>query len=151
MKQIDFKLIITVLFLLVVVACDQEQSAEPQFDLSKAEKRWNNSGKNWSVKQLRILEHGNQLYNTNCSACHLKEGLGQIIIGSPPLSGSPIVKGPLDKLIQVVQQGRRSMPAFGNALSSRDLAAVLSYVRNAWDNDKGEVVSPNQIARSLDR
>ena len=37
------------------------------------------------------------------------------------------------------------MQAFGNQLSEVDLAAIITYERNAWGNSTGEMVTPKQI------
>ena len=38
-----------------------------------------------------------------------------------------------------------AMQAFGNQLSEVDLAAVITYERNAWGNNTGEMVTPKEI------
>ena len=38
-----------------------------------------------------------------------------------------------------------AMQAFGKQLSEVDLAAIITYERNAWGNDTGEMVTPKQI------
>jgi cytochrome c oxidase subunit 2 len=42
------------------------------------------------------------------------------------------------------------MQAFRDQLSATELAAVITYERNAWGNSLGEAVSPAQIARLLE-
>ena len=37
------------------------------------------------------------------------------------------------------------MAAFGSQLSEVDLAAVITYERNAWGNDTGDVIQPVDI------
>ena len=37
------------------------------------------------------------------------------------------------------------MAAFGNLLSPVDLAAVITYERNTWGNDVGDMVTPVEI------
>ena len=41
-----------------------------------------------------------------------------------------------------------SMQAFAAQLSDVDLAAVITYERNAWGNNKGDSVSPQDIAKA---
>jgi len=38
------------------------------------------------------------------------------------------------------------MQAFGGSLNDLDLAALLTYERNAWGNDTGDVVQPRDVA-----
>jgi cytochrome c oxidase subunit 2 len=37
------------------------------------------------------------------------------------------------------------MQAFGEQLNDADIAAVVTYTRNAWGNDTGDTVQPAQI------
>ena len=58
---------------------------------------------------------------------------------APPLAGSPRVTGPPDGLIDIVLRGRDEDPAFPSmpplaALPDDQLAAILTYVRQAWGN-----------------
>jgi cytochrome c oxidase subunit 2 len=38
------------------------------------------------------------------------------------------------------------MAAFGPQLSDEELAAIITYQRNAWGNGTGDLVSPADIA-----
>ncbi|EGH00155.1 Cytochrome c oxidase polypeptide II [gamma proteobacterium IMCC2047] len=38
------------------------------------------------------------------------------------------------------------MAAFGSQLSPVELAAVITYERNAWGNNKGDMIQPVDIA-----
>lgn len=37
------------------------------------------------------------------------------------------------------------MAAFGKQLSEVDIAAVVTYERNAWGNNKGDMVTPKDV------
>jgi cytochrome c oxidase subunit 2 len=39
------------------------------------------------------------------------------------------------------------MFAFGHVLSDEDVAAVVTYIRNAWGNDSGDVIKPEQVQK----
>ena len=89
---------------------------------------------------------GEQVYNQYCAACHQVNGQG--IAGAfPGLQGSAIAIGEVNKHIDVVINGvsGTAMAAFANQLSKKQLAAVVTYERNAWGNDTGDVVQPAQI------
>ena len=49
--------------------------------------------------------------------------------------------------IDIVVNGKpgTAMAAYGTQLSEVDIAAVITYERNAWGNDTGEMVTPLQI------
>jgi cytochrome c oxidase subunit 2 len=42
------------------------------------------------------------------------------------------------------------MQAFAKQLSVKQIAAVITYKRNSWGNDTGEVVQPNQVQDFID-
>lgn len=83
-----------------------------------------------------LMSRGEQVYKGNCAACHQANGQG--IPGAfPALAGSALVTGALEEHIGIVLYGKpgTAMAAFGEQLSAADLAAVLTYERNAWGND----------------
>ena len=98
----------------------------------------------WTKQDL--MAKGKQVYDTNCAACHQANGQG--IPGTfPPIKGSKVATGPLDEHIAVVMNGRpgTAMQAFAGQLDDVSLAAVITYQRNAFGNDTGDVVQPKQI------
>ncbi len=102
--------------------------------------------KTWTMADL--MKQGQQVYATNCQACHQPTGLG--IPGAfPSLVDTPLIKGPIDKHLDIVYNGKAgtAMQAFGAQLSDVDIAAVITYERNAWGNQTGELVQPSDIAQ----
>ncbi len=65
----------------------------------------------------------------------------------PALVGSPIATGDMAAHIDIVINGKSgtAMQAFAAQLSEVDLAAVITYERNAWGNDTGDTVTPKMI------
>ncbi len=100
----------------------------------------------WSRQEL--MSHGETVYETQCATCHQADGAG-LAPAFPALAGSPVATGPLAEHIQVVLKGREgtAMQGWGDMLSASDLAATLTYTRNAFGNDTGDVVQPQAIAR----
>jgi len=49
--------------------------------------------------------------------------------------------------IDMVLNGKAgtAMQAFGQQLNPVEIAAVITYERNAWDNDMNEMVQPKEI------
>jgi cytochrome c oxidase subunit 2 len=93
-----------------------------------------------------LMAKGEAVYNTNCAACHQPNGQG--IPGVfPPIAGGPLSTGALAEHIDVVLNGKAgtAMQAFGAQLSDVDLAAVITFERNGFGNDKGDVVQPSDI------
>jgi len=100
----------------------------------------------WSRDELMSL--GENVYATQCATCHQADGQG-LAPGFPALAGSRVATGPLQEHIEVVLHGREgtAMQAWGDMLSVADIAAALTYTRNAFGNDTGDVVQPQAIAR----
>jgi cytochrome c oxidase subunit 2 len=99
----------------------------------------------WTLAEL--MEKGESVYNTNCAACHQPtgEGMGDMF---PALKGSAAATSdPVEAHVATVMDGRpgTAMAAFGAQLDDVDLAAVVTYTRNAWGNDTGQMVQPSQI------
>lgn len=104
------------------------------------------AGKTWSKADL--MKRGQEVYNSTCAACHQANGQG--IPGVfPAIAGGKIATGPLDGHINIVVKGKQgtAMQAFGAQLSAVDIAAVVTFERNAFGNNTGDVVQPSQISR----
>jgi len=89
---------------------------------------------------------GEQVYVARCAMCHQVGGEG--IAGAfPKLKGSPIALGDIAAHIDVVVNGKpgTAMQAFANQLTAKELAAVITYERNAWGNDTGDVVQVSDV------
>ena len=94
-----------------------------------------------------LMAEGEKVYAGTCAACHQLTGAG--LPGAfPSLIASPIVTGPVADHINLVLHGKAgtAMAAFGTQLSWQQLAAVITYERNAWGNDTGDTVQPADIA-----
>lgn len=100
--------------------------------------------RDWSKDEL--LARGETVYNTHCTACHQSNGMG--VPGTfPAIAGSPVVTGPLEGHLRVVTDGRdgTAMRAFSSQLNEVELAAVVSYQRNAFGNETGDLLQPKQV------
>ena len=100
--------------------------------------------KKWNLADLKA--RGDKVYAANCVTCHQANGQG--LKGTfPALDGSQLVNGPRGRHIEIVLNGKRgtTMAAFGKQLSDTDIAAVITYERNAWSNRTGEVIQPSEI------
>ncbi len=97
----------------------------------------------WTMQAL--MDKGKTVYDTHCSVCHQANGEGNAAF--PGLKDSPIAKGPVDKHIDVVLNGvsGTAMQAFTGQLNDVDIAAVVTYERNAWGNNMNDLVQPKTI------
>jgi len=102
------------------------------------------------------IGRGKVVYEQVCALCHGSDGLGKPA-QAPPFAGSEwVVTDNVGRLIRIPLQGLNgpitvkgvewnlAMPAMGAALPDDDLAALLSYMRNAWGN-KASVITPEQV------
>ncbi len=97
----------------------------------------------WTLADIKA--RGEKVYAANCAACHQASGKGAGPIKA--LDGSAVV---LDKdhskQIAILLNGANggAMPAW-KALSDTDIAAVISYTKNNWSNQTGQLVQPSEI------
>ena len=93
------------------------------------------------------MRTGRQRYLHYCAACHQQDGSG-IPPLFPALTDSSVVVGkPISRHIDLVLQGvpGSAMPAFAAHLSDAEIAAIITYERNAWDHDTGDLITPEQV------
>ncbi|WP_050568481.1 cytochrome c oxidase subunit II [Vibrio jasicida] len=93
-----------------------------------------------------LMGQGESIYTARCAVCHQANGEG--ISGAfPAIKGSEIAKGPVMAHIDVLVNGRAgtAMQAFANQLSDQEIAAVITYQRNAWGNDTGDTVQASDV------
>lgn len=120
--------------------------SEPQPELPP-EERWAREGVDWSSSQLQQLENGAKTYRVTCAGCHLSQGQGQTLIGAPALNRNPLVTADETREItQIVLSGRNAMPTFATTLNDEQLADLLSYIRNAWDNRSNNTISSQSVS-----
>ena len=94
-----------------------------------------------------LMAKGEAAYNKTCAACHQANGAG--IPGVfPAIAGSAMATGDVAGHIDIVLNGKdgTAMQAFGEQLGTVDLAAVITYQRNAFGNDTGDMVQPADVA-----
>ncbi|EKO3535360.1 cytochrome c oxidase subunit II [Vibrio fluvialis] len=118
-----------------------DKKAEVALAKQEAEKALQSS---MSLDELMTL--GEKVYFDRCAVCHQPTGLG--IPGAfPAMKGSPVTTGDVHQHIATVVDGRSgtAMQAFGNQLSEKELAAVITYERNAWGNNTGDAVQASDI------
>jgi cytochrome c oxidase subunit 2 len=95
-----------------------------------------------------LMAAGEKAYGAYCGACHGANGEGNAAMNVKALKGSPIAKGPLDAHLAMVLKGSTVNPMMASwkQLSDDELAAIITYERNAWGNATGDVVQPADVA-----
>lgn len=129
-----------------------EAISPEKYDAWKAEKKAAmaaaaaeaSADKTWTKDEL--MAKGEKVYTTNCVACHQATGTGVPGV-FPALAGSKIATEDKPGHIDVVMNGKSgtAMAAWANQLNDLELAAVITYERNAWGNNTGDVVQPADI------
>jgi cytochrome c oxidase subunit 2 len=102
-----------------------------------------------SLEELMAL--GQKTYESHCAMCHQISGEG--LAGAiPALKGSAMVTQNIPAHIHIVVFGKPStaMQAFGKQLTTSELAAVITYERNAWGNNTGELVQVADVAAAIE-
>ncbi|MBE1276062.1 cytochrome c oxidase subunit II [Enterovibrio baiacu] len=101
---------------------------------------------NMNMDELMAL--GEEVYNSRCAACHQINGLGLPGV-FPALAQTDIATNPdriVDHLSVVIHgQDGTAMQAFGPQLGLKELAAVVTYERNAWGNNTGDAIQAAQV------
>lgn len=95
-----------------------------------------------------LMNHGEAEYNGICAMCHKASGEGMPPT-FPSLIGSKIVteKENITEQIRQIIQGKNAMPPFGTVKSDYDIAAIVTYERNSWGNNTGDIVQPSDVAK----
>jgi cytochrome c oxidase subunit 2 len=102
------------------------------------------TSKQWTSDEL--YARGEKAYQTTCAACHQANGEGLPPM-FPALKGSKIATGPIADHLSIVLHGKpgTAMAAFGKQLSPVDIAAIITYERNAWGNAVGDMLTPQEV------
>lgn len=98
------------------------------------------------LSQDELMARGEAAYLTHCSACHQPNGQGLAAGGFPALAGSAIATGPVEAHIRQLLDGvpGTAMASFAY-LNDSDIAAIITYERNAWGNATGDTIQPADI------
>jgi len=101
--------------------------------------------KTYTLDELKT--EGEKVYGHSCVACHQANGQG--VPGAfPALAHGPITTGAIAGHVDIVMNGSKKNPAMAawkGQLSDLELAAVITYERNAFGNTMGDMVQPKDI------
>ena len=105
-----------------------------------------------------LFRLGAEIYQRDghCVTCHQANGQGLPAAGFPPLDGTRWVNGDQERLIKLTLNGLHGpievkgkqypgfvpMTQFRGLLNDEELAAVLTYVRNAFGNQSSAITAP---------
>ena len=91
-----------------------------------------------------LMDRGQSVYTRNCLACHGANGEGGV---GTAIAGSAIATGDVSGHLEVGINGvpGTAMQAFGGQLNDVDMAAVITYQRNAFGNNMGDLIQPIDV------
>ena len=125
------------------------------------------SDKAYTLEELK--PQGEKVFASHCAMCHQANGLGiagmfpPLVVGAPftadtkvtaPLAergfwkDGKIMLGSKEQHLNIVMHGisGTAMQAIGQQLSDLEVAAVISYERNHWGNQTGDIIQPTEVA-----
>ena len=95
------------------------------------------------------MKFGKEVYTSRgCFGCHGVNGEGGV---GAKLAGSAIATGPVEGHLKFVINGSPKNPmmaAYGNQLTPKELAAVVTYERNSFGNKTGDLVQPADVEKA---
>lgn len=99
-----------------------------------------------SLSMEDAMSQGQDVYTRNCVACHQANGAGVPPV-FPSIAGSPKAVGNRELTMDVLVNGvpGSAMAAYGRQLNPIELASVITYVRNAFGNNTGDLVQPADV------
>lgn len=92
------------------------------------------------------MAQGQDIYGRSCVACHQANGQGMPPV-FPAIADSPKATGERDITMDTIINGvpGTAMAAYGRQLNPIELASVITYVRNAFGNNTGDLVQPAEV------
>jgi cytochrome c oxidase subunit 2 len=101
-----------------------------------------------TLTREELLSKGKQKYEQLCSPCHRADGKGLPPM-YPALKGSSVATGdPIARHIDIVLHGIAGSPMqpYNDQLTDEEIAAIVTYERNAWENNTNDMVQPAEVA-----
>ena len=105
-----------------------------------------------------ILERGKRVFLQNCVACHMAEGQGLPSV-FPPLAKSDFLMADRDRTITALLKGLSGeitvngakfngvMPPMEATMTDQQIADVLSFVTNTWENKNDKLFTAEEVRR----
>lgn len=103
-----------------------------------------------NMTMAESMELGENVYSANCAACHMPNGEGLPGV-FPALKDSQIAVADQPKHIDILINGvtGSAMQSYAKQLTMSEIAAVVTYERNAWGNDTGDLVQAKDINSAM--
>ncbi|MEN9368516.1 MAG: cytochrome c oxidase subunit [Pseudomonadota bacterium] len=127
----------------VKVVSAAEYTAWVDAEKKKIAARADDPKKEWKLADL--VARGEKVYAANCAVCHQANGKGAGPIKALDAS-AVVLDADKGRQIAVLLNGQNNgaMPAW-KQLSDTEIAAVITYTKNAWSNRTEQIVQPADI------
>ncbi|WP_439106612.1 cytochrome c oxidase subunit II [Congregibacter sp.] len=128
---------------IVVKVVSQEEYAEWQSDKQEEAAQVRElMAQTFTMDEL--MERGKAVYARACLACHGANGEGGV---GNAIAGSAVATGELGQHLNIGINGvaGSAMQAFGGQINDVEMAAVITYQRNAFGNNMGDMVQPIDV------
>jgi len=104
-----------------------------------------------AVPMDELMALGETTYVAYCAACHQVSGAG-LPPAFPALKNSPVAMGDITEHIKTVYDGKAGtgMQGYGKQLTMKQIAAVVTYERNAWGNNTGDAVQASDVKSAVE-
>ncbi len=102
-----------------------------------------------TMTRQELMSLGKKKYNEWCVACHQSNGQG-IPPLYPALVNSSIAVGkPIARHIDLILNGIEgsAMQSYQDFLTDEEIAAIVTYERNAWENNTNDLIQPGEVSR----
>lgn len=100
------------------------------------------------MSRAALMKLGKKKYDDVCGACHMPNGQGLPPL-YPALKNSSVAVGyPIDRHISLILTGipGSAMQSYKELLTDKDIAAIVTYERNAWGNNTDDLIQPSDVA-----
>lgn len=100
------------------------------------------------MTRAALMKLGKVKYEAICAACHLPNGKGLPPL-YPALKNSSVAVGyPIDRHISMILKGipGSAMQPYRDQLTDQEIAAIVTYERNAWGNNTDDLIQPGDVA-----
>lgn len=102
-----------------------------------------------TMTRAELMDLGKKKYDIICAACHKPDGTGLPPM-FPALKGSSVAVGkPISRHIDYILKGvaGSAMQGYAQQLNDEEIAAIVTYERNAWGNNTDDVIQPADVAK----
>ena len=131
-------------FMPVEVHVVSREEFEAWMSAKRADKVAQAAAATQELSLAELMSKGEAVYSASCLACHGANGEGGV---GKAIAGSTVATGDLSTHLDVGIKGvsGTAMQAFGGQLNDVEMAAVITYQRNAFGNNTGDIVQPSDV------